>query len=140
MDTFYLEILSPERVFYKGECHSLVIPISDGMIGIMAHHTPLTAAIPDGEISFTKPDGERVICAVTRGMADVNDNRVRVLCESALTPDEIDTEAERREAETAKNELKKKQSHKDYLLWQFSFNKAVNRLKVIEKDFKINLL
>ncbi len=134
MDTFYLEILSPQRVFYRGECSSVNLPISDGMIGIMAHHTPLTAAIEDGEVTFVKPDGERVTCAVMRGMADVTDNKVRVLCESALYPYEIDEEAEKREIEEAKAALKSQQSLKDYKLWQLSFNKAVNRLRVKSKE------
>ena len=46
---FHLEILSPERTFYNGDCVTLMVPISDGMLGIMAGHTPLTAAIVDGE-------------------------------------------------------------------------------------------
>ena len=49
MDTFHLEILSPETPFYKGDCLSLVLPISDGMIGIMAHHPAMTAVIGDEE-------------------------------------------------------------------------------------------
>lgn len=139
MNTFYLEILSPKRAFYKGECRSLSMPISDGMLGIMANHSPLTAAIMDGEVHFTKPDGEDVVCAVTRGMADVSDNRVRILCESALAPDEIDERAERKSMEEALNELKKKQSRRDYLIWELSFKQAANRLKVKRKDSQPNL-
>ena len=139
MNTFMLEILSPERVFYSGECVSLILPVGDGMMGIMANHTPLTAAIPDGEITLTKPDGEKLICAVMRGMADVTGNRVRILCEAALSPDEIDEEQERRDAETARIEMQRHESEKEYKLWQLSFNKAVNRLKVKQKDSHINL-
>ncbi len=138
MDVFYLEILSPERTFYEGECRLLTVPIADGMIGIMAHHTPLTTAIMDGEIHFETPDGERVVCAVTRGMAAVADNRVQVLCESALYLDEIDEERERRQVELAQQEMKRKQSEKDYKLWQLSFNQAMNRLKVKKKDHTVN--
>ena len=61
MKTFRLEILSPDRAFYRGDSVSLIIPISDGMMGIMAGHTPLTAAIVDGAVIFEKPDGERVV-------------------------------------------------------------------------------
>ncbi len=136
MKTFFLEILSPQRVFYKGEAVSLIIPISDGMLGIMADHTPLTAAILDGTLTFKKPDGEEVVCAVMRGMADVSDNRVRVLCESVLLPEEIDENAERMEADLAQMEMKKKQSEIDYKLWQLSFNRAVSRLKVTKKKKK----
>ncbi len=138
MDTFYLEILSPDRTFYEGECLSLVVPVSDGMLGIMANHTPLSAAIEDGEISFTQPGGKTVICAVVRGMVDVTDNKVQVLCESVLLPEEIDEETERRAADEAALALKHQQSRKDYLMWQLSFNRAVNRLKIKNKEPKIN--
>ena len=50
---FQLEILTPERAFYRGECISVIVPVSDGMLGIMANHTPMTAAITDGEVVFT---------------------------------------------------------------------------------------
>ncbi len=139
MDTFFLEILSPERTFYEGECLSLTIPISDGMIGIMAHHTPLTAALSDGKVTFTKPDGEKIICAVTHGMADVTDNRVSVMCESVLYPHEIDEDIERKNLEEAKLKLSTKQSEKEYMLWQLSVSKALSRLKIKNKDSNINL-
>lgn len=138
MATFYLEILTPQRIFYSGECVSIMLPISDGMLGIMANHAPVTAAIGDGEIVFTKPDGEKVRCAVTRGMIDVKNNKARLLCETAVLPEEIDVEKELRRAEEAKIELKKKQSHKDFVLWQLSFNKAVSRLKIKNKEYKLN--
>ena len=139
MDSFYLEILSPERTFYEGECISLTVPISDGVLGIMAHHTPLSAAIEDGEITFTKPNGQRVVCAVTLGMIDVSEKMVQLLCEQAVSPDEIDEQAERRAAEEAALALKHKQSKKDYMMWQLSLNKAVNRLKIKDKESKINM-
>jgi len=134
MKTFHLEILSPDRAFYIGECVSMTLPFHDGIYGVMADHTPLTAAIVPGEVTFTKPDGERVVCAVSQGMADVENNRVRLLCESALSPDEIDEEAERREAEIAAEDMRGKQSYKEYMLSQIIFAKAVNNLRVKKHD------
>lgn len=133
MNTFKLEILSPERAFYSGDCVSLIVPISDGMLGIMANHAPLTAVILDGEVTFTKPDGEKLICAVTSGMIDADESGVILLCESALAPDEIDEEAEKRKADEAAAEMKKRQGQRDFALWQLTFNKAVNNLRVKNK-------
>lgn len=130
MKTFHLEILSPERQLYRGECLSLVIPISDGLFGIMADHSPLTAAINDGELTFTKPDGQKIICAVANGMVDVSDNCVKVLCESVLLPDEIDEEKEKKAAEEAMLKMKNKQGHKDYALSKLLLSKAVNNIRV----------
>ena len=130
MAVFHLEILSPDRPFYQGECVSLVAPVTDGMIGIMAGHTPVTAALMDGEVAFTLPSGETRSCAVTRGMLDVSRNDVRLLCESALSPEEIDEEKEREALEEAKLSLMEKQGKKDYMLSQLAFARAFNNLKV----------
>lgn len=127
---FQLEILTPERAFYIGESSSLIVPVSDGMLGIMANHTPMTAAIVDGEVVFTLPDGKKVPCAVTRGMIDVSGNRVRLLCESALHPDEINAEAERKQAEAAALKLREKLGHRDYVLSKLTFARATNHLRV----------
>ena len=122
---FQLEILTPERAFYRGECISVIVPVSDGMLGIMANHTPMTAAITDGEVVFTLPDGSK-----TQGMIDVSAARVRVLCDSALHPDEINAEAERKQAEAAALKLREKLGHRDYVLSKLTFAKATNHLRV----------
>ena len=111
MKTFFLEILSPDREFYSGECVSMTIPLGDGSYGVMADHVPLVAAVIPGEVTFDKPDGEHVIVAVAQGMVDIGDNSVKLLCESALLPGEIDEERERREAESAAEDMKGKQSY-----------------------------
>ena len=90
-------------------------------------------------LRFTLPNGEKVTCAVTRGMADFTNNRAQILCESALHPEEIDEEEEARLLEEAKLELNKKQSEKDYAIWQLSLNKAINNLKIKNKQKNINL-
>ena len=133
-ETFHLVILSPEREFYNGECVSLTVPLHDGMFGIMAHHTPLTAAIVPGETSFTLPGGERRICSVSQGMIEIKGNAVRMMCESVLRPDAIDEETELREAETAAEDMRGKQSYKEYMLSQLVFARAVNNLRVKKHD------
>ena len=129
MKPFHLEILSPERSFYTGDCVSLIVPISDGMLGIQADRAPLTAAITDGEVRFTLPDGTRRVCAVADGMVDVSGD-VRILCESALAPEEIDAEEERRTLEEARLALAERMAYKDYMLSQLAFARAFNNLRV----------
>ena len=127
---FHLEILSPERMFYRGECLSLVVPISDGMLGIQAGRAPLTAAILDGEVLFTLPDGTRRVCAGADGMVDVSPGDARILCESALAPEEIDAEQERLAMEEARLALAERMAYKDYMLSQLAFARAFNNLRV----------
>ena len=133
MNSFQLEILTPERVFYRGECISLIIPITDGMLGIMANREPITASITNGEAYYTRPDGEKILFSIWGGMIDVQDNQVKILCESALLPEEIDEEKERRQIEVAKSELAGKQSRRDYLLSKLMLSNAINNLKMKQK-------
>ncbi len=130
MTAFHLEILSPERSFYSGDCVSLVVPISDGMLGVQAHRAPITAAISDGEVRFTLPDGTTRVCAVSSGMLDVSGSDARILCESALAPEEIDEAAARRELEDARLAMQEKTAYKDYVLSQLAFARAFNNLRV----------
>ena len=130
MNTFHLEMLSPERAFYSGECVSLTVPVFDGMLGIMAGHLPLTAAVFDGEASFTKPDGEKVVCAVSRGMLNVSGKEVRLLCGEIFLPNEIDETKEQYYLHKAENEMKQRQSAKRYALLELSLAEAMNNLNV----------
>ena len=133
MNTFQLEILTPERVFYRGECVSLIVPITDGMLGIMANREPITASLANGEAYYTKPDGEKILFSLAGGMIDVENNTAKVLCEYALLPDEIDEERERAEAANARSRLRKEQSRRDYILSKIMLSNALNNLKVKQK-------
>ena len=130
MRTFPLEILTPKKPFFRGGCTSIVVPTTDGMIGIMAGHSPLTAAVRDGKITFTEENGEVRICAVTRGMISVSSKRIRILCESATYPEEIDEERELLKLQEAELEMRKRLSYEEYMASKLAFAKAFNRLKV----------
>ena len=133
MNSFYLEILTPERVFYRGECLSLMLPITDGMLGIMANREPITASVTEGEAHYTEPSGNTVYFSVMGGMVDMQDNVVKLLCDSALLPDEIDVEKERREAEQLRSQLAKEQSERDYKLSKLMLSNAINNIKIKQK-------
>ena len=133
MKTFHLDIFTPEGVFYSGDCVSLIIPITDGMLGIMANRAPITASVTFGEAYYTKPDGEKILFSVSRGMVDVLNNTVKLLCDQALLPEQIDEDEERLKAQKARSEFLKKQSRKDYLLSKLMLANAVNNLRVKNK-------
>lgn len=133
-DVFRLEILSPERTFYKGDCINLSVPIRDGLYGIMAHHLPFVAEIVPGEVSFTLPDNTVVLCSVSQGMLNVGNNTVKLLSETVLRPDEIDEETEKAKLRKVKEDMNSKQSYKEYRLSEITFARAVNNLRVKKHD------
>lgn len=133
MKSFHLEILTPERVFYEGECISLIVPITDGKLGIMADRAPITASLTYGEAYYTKPDGEKVLFSISGGMVDAEYNRVELLCDSALLPEEIDEAEEYEKLQMARSEMAHQQGRREYLLSKLMQADAINNLKIKQK-------
>ena len=44
-NAFYMEIVTPERIFFSGRALSLVLPTLDGQRGVMAGHEPMVTAV-----------------------------------------------------------------------------------------------
>lgn len=135
MKTFKLHLLGADRLFYEGECTSVIVPAVDGQVGILADHSNLITAIVPGELTFTIP-GEQPLTttvAVAGGLMKVEDNDVMILVDYVLRPDEIDAERAREEAAAAKEMLLQKRSRQEYLSAQAQLARAITKLKVRRK-------
>ena len=130
MDTFQVHILAADRTFYEGPCVSLTIPTSDGEQGILAHHSPMIAAVQTGTLRWQTPDGEVELAAVSPGMVKVEKNEVLVLVDSAERPEEIDEVRARREADQAREALLQQRSRQEHQVAQATLARALNRLRV----------
>ena len=49
--SFYLKVISANRVFFAGKCRSLIVPEFDGQKEILAHHD-MVIAIDEGQMKF----------------------------------------------------------------------------------------
>ena len=56
-NTFYMEIVTPERTFFAGKALSLVLPALDGQRGVMAGHEPMVTAVESGVPKYRTEDG-----------------------------------------------------------------------------------
>ena len=90
-NTFYLKIISANRVFFSGRCRSLIVPEYDGQKEILAHHEDMVIAIDEGEMRF-QPEGTDnwEYAVVGMGFVEIVNNRVTLLVETAERPEEID--------------------------------------------------
>ena len=97
MDTFFLTVTACDRVFYKGRALQVVMPLEDGEKAIQAHHENMVFAVDIGEIRIQTQEGEWITGVVGRGFAQVINNRVSILVDTAEHPDEIDVRRARSE-------------------------------------------
>jgi len=98
-----LEIVTPERLAYSDTVDSVVLPGSEGELGVLPHHAPLVAMLGVGELRIRKGGSEESF-AIAGGFLQVRPDKVVVMAETADLASDIDLEKAqeaRREAERA---------------------------------------
>ena len=90
MDTFGLKIIASDGVFYAGRCQKLTIPAPDGEKGILAHHENMVIAVTVGIARMNVDGTEWKEIAVGTGFAEIVNNRVTLIVDTAEKPEDID--------------------------------------------------
>lgn len=129
MNKFHLRILAADRMFYDGDCVSLVIPTIDGSYGIMANHQNMIATIVAGVLTYKTDENTKELASVPEGIIKIEDNDVLVLVDTAEHPDEIDENRAKIDAEEAKEVILQKRSINEYREAEARLARALTRLK-----------
>ena len=130
MPRFELKIIASDHIFYEGPCEQLIVPAQDGEVGILAHHAPLILATVEGSIRSQAPGDERWIRGVVgRGILRVANNRALMVTSFAEHPEQIDAKRAKLALERAKEQLRQKQSLREFKLYQASMARALSRLR-----------
>ena len=133
MDTFTARILEADSSFYVGPCEMINVPSTDGLIGILANHSNMIAAIAPGEMTYRLPGGKNQHAAISNGLIKIEDGEVLILAESIERPEEIDANRSRRKAEEAKEAMLQQRSIREFKMAELEMIRMVNRLKVKKK-------
>ena len=83
MSTFSLKVIASDKIFFDGRAEVLIIPEIDGEKAILAHHEDMVIAIGIGDMKFRLEDNTWVNAVVGQGFAQVINNRVSVLVDTA---------------------------------------------------------
>jgi len=83
------EIVSQDRVVFSGEAERVLLPGSEGEMGILPNHTPLLTVIQYGIVRVRNQDGETFF-TIAGGVAEVQPDQVTVLADAAENVEEID--------------------------------------------------
>lgn len=131
-NTFQLDIIASDHVFYRGECEMLIFPGLDGEHGIMANHEPLVTCLNSGELRF-RVDGQWQYAAVSDGFVEITQKYVVLLADTVERPEEIDINRANEAKMRAEEKLRQEQSIKEYYHTQAELTRAMNRLKVTKR-------
>lgn len=90
-NTLKLEIITPEKIALSEETTSIVVPATDGLLGIWPDHAPLLAGLKPGSVKYKTASGEKVV-VVAGGFIEVANNVVSIIAPAAEMAADIDLE------------------------------------------------
>jgi len=83
------EIVSQDRTVFEGDVDIVVIPGTDGEMGILPNHAPLLSTIRLGVVKVRQA-GEEQDFTITGGLVEVQPKIVTILADAAENVEEID--------------------------------------------------
>jgi F-type H+-transporting ATPase subunit epsilon len=129
-DALTLEIATPIRLVVSDTVDEVVAPGSEGYFGVLPGHAPFLTTLGIGELTYRKGRAEYHL-AVSGGFAEVRNDKVIVLADTAERPDEIDRERAERARERAERRLGgRSQEEIDYTRALCALARALTRVQV----------
>lgn len=129
---FHVQVVSPDRIFFEEDIEMLEIKTTEGEIGVLAGHIPLTSIIAPGVVRFIV-NGESKEAALHDGFLEILPDRVMILAESCEWPDEIDMNRAREAKNRAERRLKGSEGEINEARAEMALRKALLRLELGEK-------
>ena len=132
--TFYLEMVSPQDIFFSGNARQVILPGVDGAYGVLPNHEPMVTAIMAGIVRYQDEAGNWQEAVASDGCVEVMPERVIVLAATLERPEDIDRNRALAAKQRAEERLRQKQSQYEYYLTLAALARALARLK--EKPIK----
>ncbi len=129
MNKFYLEIITPEKVFFRGEAESVNIPSIGGACTIMAGHQPMVFATEPGTIRITA-DGQTREAFMSEGFIEVRPDETIAFAQAVEWPEDIDERRAEEAKERAEEMVRRNRSAAEYQLNRLALQRAFARLRV----------
>ena len=76
----HLEIISPEKIIYKGEVDMVTLPGVVGSFTILNHHAPIISVLKNGFVTYKSGENENKV-KINSGFAEVKQNLISVCVE-----------------------------------------------------------
>lgn len=132
--TIHVDVVSAEESIFSGLAEMVVVPGTEGELGIYPRHAPLLTRIKPGSIRIKRPEPDQEeLIYVSGGMLEIQPGVVTVLADTAIRGADLD-EARALEAKRAAEEaMRNRVSEIDYAQAQSELLQAVAQLHAIQK-------
>ena len=130
---FSLKIITPDRVFYEGEAIMVELRTTEGEIGVLKNHIPLTSVIAPGILRIRESDTEVKTAALISGFVEILQDSVTILAEVIEWPDEIDVSRAEEARIRAERRLAEKADKTNMKRAELALERSVARIEAAKK-------
>ena len=131
MEQFKLRIITPDRVFYEGNAKMVEFNTTEGEIGVLPGHIPMTVVIKPVILTITEEE-ETKTAALHAGFVEILQDSVTVLAEIVEWPTEIDTERAEAARQRAEERIKNHTPETDMARAETALLRAMARISILK--------
>ncbi len=125
-----VEIVTPNKVVYQGKAVSVMVPGSSGSFQILYNHAPIVSTLNIGLTKLVNDDDKTLLFATSDGFAEIHNNKISILVDSADNSSDINIEKSKEELENLKELQKNNKKDEDI---KVKIKIAENRIKTYER-------
>ena len=128
---FQLRIITPDRIFYEGEVDMVEFNTTEGQIGVLPGHIPMTVIIKPGILHIYEASGEKE-AALHSGFVEILPERITILAEIIEWPEEIDAARAEEARNRAEERLRSRTPETDVMRAETALLRAMARIEVLK--------
>lgn len=128
-----VKVVTPEKLFFSGVADMVIIPGSDGELGILPKHASLITMLKSGVLKIYTGDNISSIFLISHGYGQVLANEILILTEHALDIKAIKAQEVKDHISTLQDELTETQEDAKIKLIKKEISRYSLALEYIEK-------
>ena len=125
-----VRVITPDKVVWDAEANELILPSSTGQIGVLTDHAPLLTALDIGVMRLKSDQGWTSI-VIMEGFAEVEENKVTILCNGAEEGSSINLKTAQEELEKVTLLVDEATTKKEKIEATIELRKAKARLQAV---------
>lgn len=129
---FEVQVISPDRIFYEGKAEMIEVRTTEGEMGILKHHIPLTAIVAPGILRIINGN-EVKEAALHEGFLEILGDRMTILAESCEWPEEIDINRALEAKVRAERRLRGAEGEINVVRAELALKRSLIRIGLVEK-------
>jgi F-type H+-transporting ATPase subunit epsilon len=104
-----VRVITPDNTVWDSSAEEVILPSTTGQLGILSGHAPLLSALDIG-VMRVRPQKDWLSISIAGGFAEVEEDEVTILVNSAERGENINPEQARETYESAQARLEKAQA------------------------------